>query len=478
MNGGAYIGGAGVLLDASGGDTYFSTNHGANGGGYIGGAGLLVDGGGNDTYPAGSLGANGGATGGVLNGAPVPFAAGLLIDRYGDDAYTAERVGTNGGAMNGARGLLLDLDGNDTYIATSEGANGGGNAGTPGGFTMPPGLGLLLDRDEGRDRYEDELVECRDCSVVPKETSGAQVDSGSHEAEAAPEPTEVIGLEAVSDGAAITVSGTALFGGQAPVTMATDPAGDAPGGDAGREAGIDLTEAFVSQPAPDDPTLVFEWRLTHLPTTGSVPEGVRYTLPFRIGDSQFQLQAKLTNLASMTLADDPNGHARPPGHFQLRGDCTTDWNGTGIPNCPHLAWLEGEFDTGTDTVRVEVPLGESYAPQLSPGAQVVKNTSTDVTVVDIMAALQAVVSSEDAADSAVIEEDFAYRIPTKDVRIELFAESGIPVGPVASADLTPGAGGTFVWDLDVSGLEPGSYEVRATACFGGNCGVVSIPLTI
>jgi hypothetical protein len=64
--------------------------------------------------------------------------------------------------------LLLDEAGNDTYTATGDGTNGGDE-----------GVGLLLDA-AGTDRYEDPEVpgdSCQDCTLVPKGTLGAQVDS-------------------------------------------------------------------------------------------------------------------------------------------------------------------------------------------------------------------------------------------------------------------------------------------------------------
>jgi hypothetical protein len=150
--------GVGFLHDAAGNDTYTADSYGTNGGG-LAGVGFLHDAGGNDTYTADSYGTNGGGQAGV----------GLLLDAAGDDTYTAGRYGTNGGGRLGGAGLLLDEAGNDTYTAGDRGTNGGGDE----------GVGLLLDA-AGTDRYEDPAVpdgSCQDCTLVPKGTLGAQVDS-------------------------------------------------------------------------------------------------------------------------------------------------------------------------------------------------------------------------------------------------------------------------------------------------------------
>lgn len=291
-----------------------------------------------------------------------------------------------------------------------------------------------------------------------------------------PPPTEVRDLSVGLEGANLSVEGAAAFSGERPVLMATDPAGDAPAPQASFEAGVDLLDTEIHQPDPDTPTLRMNIHVSNLPVTGSLPETVRYSVPFRIGTSQWQVQAKLTNFSSVTLLDDPQGHVRPLGHFQLRGNCTTSWQGTPVANCPHVAWLDGEFDTGTNTIRVDIPLG--IASEFAPGNTMIKNTSSNATLVDIMAAYNAVVASTAAADVSAIEAEWSYPIPTKDVLLGI-APAGTPPQLVSfdtAAALVEGD--AFAGALDTSGLAPGEYDVYAKACFGANCGVATAPMTI
>jgi len=216
-NGGGVYGGAGQLLDAEGDDRYEAGTRGANGGAYYKARGLLVDRSGSDRFDAEGCGVNGGGcsegvgslisgrgddtyTGGnqAVNGGG--FAgAGLLVDGGGDDAYRSGGQGTNGGASFVGVGTLLDVSGDDRYLAGDLATNGGtgdylesggsgglvdlagddhyeaGVWGTNGG-SLNFGQGLLVDGD-GRDRYRDRIVNCEDCSYVPKGYEGTQADS-------------------------------------------------------------------------------------------------------------------------------------------------------------------------------------------------------------------------------------------------------------------------------------------------------------
>lgn len=182
-NGGAHLENTGLLFDAEGNDAYTATKWGTNGGGWqAGAAGFLLDAAGDDTYDATSHATNGGGAGGI----------GFLADYRGDDAYTATDYAVNGGGFFGnpsgvgttgptdALGTLYDRQGNDTYIAGSCGANGGGAMSDcllADDERAAHGPGLLLD-GAGTDDYLDALVDCRDCSKLPKGASpAAQVDS-------------------------------------------------------------------------------------------------------------------------------------------------------------------------------------------------------------------------------------------------------------------------------------------------------------
>jgi len=118
-------GGAGLLLDYKGADSYFTgamlRDHREEGKYYqsfaqgfgmglrpiaSGGIGLLVDGEGNDTYEADYFG----------QGSSYWYALGGLIDLKGNDRYIARRY-CQGAGVHLSVGGLVDLEGDDNYVA-------------------------------------------------------------------------------------------------------------------------------------------------------------------------------------------------------------------------------------------------------------------------------------------------------------------------------------------------------------------------
>jgi plastocyanin len=287
--------------------------------------------------------------------------------------------------------------------------------------------------------------------------------------------TSIPSVSASSSGSQVAVTGNASFGGESPVTVAQDPAGDAPGAaQTAQDTGVDLTGASIYQPDPSIPSLFFEWHVTGLPATDSIPEAVRYTIPFRVGTKVFQVRAKLSDVASANLPDDPQGHATGGGHaFELLGNCAA----SPIATCLHIAWLTGSFDIADDLVRVKVPL--SAAPELVPGAVLSRSTSTATDLSAIEAAYQAVLGADPAADQAAwggSDAGFTYRIPDRQVSIGI-APAGTPLGQVSfSTQATVNAGGQYSASLASPG--PGTWDVWAKACFGANCATRSTTISI
>lgn len=213
VNGGGYVSGIGLLYDGGGDDSYLAGHedargyhagrNGANAGTSLYGVGMLVDEGeGRDRYHGGVVGSNGGAEGTGVS---------VLVDGGGDDTFRGTMYAVNGGATGGGEARLLDLGGNDLYLAglvdpflagyphaMNGGANqfGGAVLHDFGGddrylsvglssngaaefttlFLFNPG-GALLKDDGGHDVYVDGHVSCEDCTVAPKGTAGAQVDT-------------------------------------------------------------------------------------------------------------------------------------------------------------------------------------------------------------------------------------------------------------------------------------------------------------
>lgn len=252
-------------------------------------------------------------------------------------------------------------------------------------------------------------------------------------------------------GSNVTVAGTATLRGETPISFAADETGDAPVPALGARTGTDLAGAAVYRPDPNVAAVFLEWRVTDLPD--DVPDGVRYTLPFRLGEDTYEIVARRTAAATLAMADDPEGF---PGHaahaFQLRGDCGGDLG------CTHLAWLTGSFVPDDDLVRVKLPLGpllglEGGDVLSGPGAQ---------GPAEIQAAFEA-----GPADAATWG-GFTYRVAEPEVSLGI-APAGTPEGDVvftASAGIDPSGG--FGGQLGVPG--PGEWDVWAKACFGTSCG--------
>ena len=293
-----------------------------------------------------------------------------------------------------------------------------------------------------------------------------------------PSPTEITDLTTTAGESTIEVSGAADFGGEAPVVMGEDDPGDGPvAPQQAHEDGVDLLDAYLYQPDPDVPELVFEWDTTKLPAAGSHPEAVRYTFPFKIGTKSFQPQAKLSNLASVTMVDEQQGHAENAGKaFQLRGNCVANdpVPQSPVANCPHVAWLTGQFDVPNSRVRLYLPIGASFAPEIVPGAVIDRELVINAT---ILASYQAVVSNTDVSDESVWEEGKSYTIPSKRVSLGV-APAGTPVQFVTFDGAGTVDGDAFGGSVNTSGLAPGDYELFVRACFGNNCDLSKVVFTV
>lgn len=294
-------------------------------------------------------------------------------------------------------------------------------------------------------------------------------------------PTSVTSLSGSPVAGGVQLSGMASFGGQKPVAVAEDPVGDAPGApEAGETTGVDLIGATLSVPDPANPELLVRWKLTGLPPSGGIPEGTRYSLPFKIGTKEFQVQAKFSNLSSITVTDDPQGHvSHVGGSFQLRGNCTTSWNGSGVAYCYHLMWLTGGFDTTTDTVFALVPLGSSAAPDIRSGAMLERNTSTNANLNMVIAGYQAVLAlspqTNDESPFGITEEEtYAFPVAKKEVALGVAPTGTDPAAVDFSTPATLGANDGFSGTVSTAGFAAGTYDVFARACFGTNCGIRSL----
>lgn len=233
--------------------------------------------------------------------------------------------------------------------------------------------------------------------------------------------------DVVRTGTTVTASGTADFDGLAPATTVggTNTAFAQP--EVSGPAGVDLTDALI-ETLPDGEGLRFTWELAALPAQ-TPPEGVRYTWSFAVGDTLFQLQAKRTNVASITVPDDPAGHVTAlagGGYFQLRGNCTAEYLGTPVSNCPHVAFLKGAFDVANKAVTMDVPFDSDFAPAITPGAVITANETAGMS---ISAAFQAFISNATVSDFTNAWEPYY-------VGGQVVLATGLPTGKATTAKYT------------------------------------------
>lgn len=186
-------------------------------------------------------------------------------------------------------------------------------------------------------------------------------------------------------GNVVTFSGTAAGGADLGAQSINGLITDFQESNVGSAGQINLVDALMES-TPDG--INFTWLLDNL-AAPPPPEGVRYTWSFAIDDATFQLQAKTTNLGSVTLADDPAGHVTNAGaSFQVRGNCVAEYLGTPVANCPHIGWVEGAFNTSDNTVTMFVPYG--FHEAIQPGVVVVEHQTASASV---SANFQAVISN-------------------------------------------------------------------------------------
>lgn len=240
--------------------------------------------------------------------------------------------------------------------------------------------------------------------------------------------------------------------------------------DVATAAGTNLVDAKIA-PLANGQGLRFIWELAGMPAQVP-PEGVRYTWSFKIGTTQYQLQAKRTNLASITTAEDPMNHIQQATaqkeFFQLRGACVDNYFGTPQPvaGCYHLAFLNGAFDVANKTVSMDLPyqtkdkIGRVVAPDFKPGVTIEENQTANMS---ITGAFQAVIGNTTTSDYTNGWTPY-YVGPS--VALGVAAPGQEPEGVTYSA---PGTLNGSTFNGTVSGLTASKNTVYARACNGVEC---------
>ncbi|HVM11562.1 MAG TPA: hypothetical protein VM638_03675, partial [Actinomycetota bacterium] len=235
--------------------------------------------------------------------------------------------------------------------------------------------------------------------------------------------------------------------------------------------------------SPIQDGLRFTWHLSSMPEQ-TLLEGIRYTWSFKIGETNYQLQAKRVNLASTTTVEDPVGHVNratsQQDFFQLRGACEPQYQGLPLAGCYHLTFLNGAFDPANKQVRVDLPfrardrLGRIVAEDFVPGVVLESSLQAGAS---ISAAFQAVVTYNDypvtqlgrGFMSTYINEWSPYYIGG---RVQL----GVGSHLASPADVTYGSPVTLSagrFTATISGLSSTNNTVFVRACNGVTCSYAS-----
>lgn len=239
--------------------------------------------------------------------------------------------------------------------------------------------------------------------------------------------------------------------------------------------GIDIQSAEVDV---QQDGVEFVWHVADLQEVP--PEGIRYTWTFTAGGQQYQLQAKRTNMASVTTTEDPVGHAQQLASqgdwFQLRGACQTSYQGTPMSGCYHLTFLEGSFDAANDTVTMFMPyevkdsIGRVVAPTFTRGAEIVPALSAGSS---ITATVQAVASTS-STESYINGWDAFYAGPS----VQAFVGKAGDVGPdffETWTTLDLAEDGTF--SGSIPDRLPGEDTVHLRACNLTTCATATVPIS-
>jgi hypothetical protein len=262
-------------------------------------------------------------------------------------------------------------------------------------------------------------------------------------------PTELLAVSATAADGVLSASGEAIFGGQHPVDLGSDPAGDNTGGAATAPFGADLRGAQIYQPDPDKPELLFEIRVEQLlPLVGSAPESTQHIWDFTVdGKTSWSLV-----IARSRLAD-----YQGIGGYGVLQQCVP--NGTGVTCTTKARLSEVEFRDAERVVRAGVPLALIGAGPGSTIAPWSRTASGPIWAhLSVAGRLNVTGPMLDA-----IADHARYTVPAgKRVDLEVLRADGA----TEAASAAVAADDTFSGSI-ATGDGPATAVVRA--CFAANC---------
>jgi hypothetical protein len=270
-------------------------------------------------------------------------------------------------------------------------------------------------------------------------------------------PTTVNGLTATVSGTTITLGGTATFGGQDAVLVGDDPANDNLGGAQTAAIGTDLDRMLISQPNPADPTLQFTIDLGGL-SGGGIPEHIAYNWDIRVDGGEAKGGADLSIKSWRTRAASGGGLDPYAAVF------TCVPSATGGSTCTPGPTLSVTYNETASEIQLTVPLAVISA---KPGSEITAWNRISAPVWT-----GGTFGTQTFAGLYDTSTHDPYMVPKREVKLGI-APAGSPISYASAATLT---GSSFGGGLTAPG--PGTYDVGAQACFGGNCATLTRTVTV
>ena len=270
-------------------------------------------------------------------------------------------------------------------------------------------------------------------------------------------------LEVTSSDTGISVSGLVTYGGQSPVVLATDAAGDNTGGAATQPLGVDLTGLALAQREADSEDLTFELRLADLRTPRGTPESVQYNWDVEVdggaarGGSNWSIKTMGTRLSTASLSPWAAVHTCEPG-----GTANASFT------CTQTTPVEAVYDTASKTVYVNVPMSAIGA---KPGSVISAwpRAGSPVWVGATAAGARTLIETYDG-----VADHARFTVPSGP-SVEVTVTSAGTGAPVDHTRLDARTGDRF---SSAIGVGPGTYDVTVQACFAGNCATRVVETTV
>ena len=286
--------------------------------------------------------------------------------------------------------------------------------------------------------------------------------AGAAEGDPAPVTAVTSTVTPAADG--LRVAGDVTF---APYVLqvAEDAQGDAtttlPG-----ELGTDITGATISSNPAKPTEVTFGMQLASLPA-GGIGEAVIYGWDLLINDEAPKggtsggLEWKRTNVTAGAASANP--------YIRLR-TCAPDAT-TGQNTCTAGNQLPGAMDATAALLTATTKLKDLGA---TPGARI------GSPLLSIYHGTGVLWFPNISSDSAYPDYDFTVPSRIDSVKLAIVPSGGaVPASfPVATTPSGTGATGSYVATVPTAGLAPGAYDVVVQACWGGNCGLQRVPVTL